>query len=305
MCHEYTHAISTFTGLGFGAGPSNVPNRAVNEAIADYFAASFFKDPRIGLALFELGSTEFIQTLGLTSDGLRNIAAPKTLFDNLLDVTEGGIPEEHAAGHIFACALWNVRVAVKQKAADELIFNSLFNWPSDLTEIGYQTFGPGNAVEAYVDYFSACLGQLIEDAFASKGKALGLKVLGATLKNNCIGMPEAETLFPLDLSKPGTTTLTSGFIGGSEGHFVGIGVNSGQVVDVTITGDKKANTKVDLAFFFAQGALAFPNQATTTDNSISVKGIQVNQGGTFGLEIINDGIKSAVLKPYKATIRVK
>jgi hypothetical protein len=244
--------------------------------------------------------------MGLTSDGLRNIAAPKTMFDNLLDVTVGGIPEEHAAGHIFACALWNIRQAVKQKAADDLIFNSMFNWPQDITEIGYTKYGPGNAIDAYLDYYEACLTQLIVDAFASKGKAFGLKVLGASMKNGCIGNPETGTAFVLDLSKPGVTTISSGFLGSSDGHLVGFGVNGGQVVDVTITGDKKANTKVDVVFFVNNpGDLTFPNQPTTTSNSISIKGVQVNQGGVYGLGIVNDGIASTVLKPYKATIRVK
>jgi hypothetical protein len=51
--------------------------------------------------------------------------------------------------------------------------------------------------------------------------------------------------------------------------------------------------------------LSFPNAPVKTANSYSIKGVQVNQGGGFGLIVINDGIISAVLKPYKATIRVK
>lgn len=305
MCHEYLHAIAAFSGLGFGTPPLNVPNRAVNEAIADYFAASFFKDPRIGFPIAQIGSADLLLTMGLTATGgLRNLAAPKTMFDHLLEITVDGIPEEHAAGHLFAATLWQVRERIGQKAADTLIFDSMFNWPQSLAELGYVEFGAGNAVEAYRDYFEACLFQLTVDAFQTRGKSGGLKVLGAAMRNGCIGLVELGTGAVLDLSTGGSFTIDSSFLGTSEGHLVGLAVNSGQTLDITVVGNKKANTKVDFGFASTTG-LSFPKPAIVKGNSVKLPGIQVNQGNVYLLVILNEGLGSFADAPYKLKVKAK
>jgi hypothetical protein len=306
MCHEYLHAIAEFSGLAFGLDPLNSPSRAVNEAIADYFAASFFKDARIGYPIAQIASDAFILAMGLTSTGgLRNLEAPKTMYDNLLDVLVDDVPEEHIAGHIFGCTLWQVRVVVKQKVADDLIFDSLFNWPFSLTELGYTEYGPANAVQAYTDFYQACLLQLVNDAIQKKGIKVATKVLGAAMRNGAIGLQELGTGAVLDLSQGGSVTLKSAFLGQSDGHLLGVALNGGQTFDLTLTGDKKDATQVALDVLGDPGSLTVVNLPEITDTSVKYKGIQVNQGGVFTIVITNDGIKSLDPHRYKLVVKAK
>jgi hypothetical protein len=122
VCHEYTHGMVDKAGFSFGDGELDTPSRAVNEAIADYAAASFLRDPRIGPVVVAHSGAD----LALGGDALRNLDAPITLPDNLTDTLGGtGLPEEHEAGEIFGAALWSARTALKAKIADDMILRLL------------------------------------------------------------------------------------------------------------------------------------------------------------------------------------
>lgn len=306
MCHEYLHAIGAFTGLGFGAPPQNSPNRAVNEAIADYFAATFFKDPRIGFPIAQIGSAAMLEAMGLSpTNGLRNLAANTSLFNDLFDVTVDGIPEEHFAGNIFGATLWSARTAVKQRIADDLIFQSMFNWPQDLSELGFETLDETNAEAAYVDFFAACLDQLVFDAFVDRGAKVGLKVLGASMRHGGLGMIETGTGAILDLTPAGGGTLDSAFLGSSVGHQVHLALQAGQTLDVSLAGSKKTNTQVDLDFLGPDGGLTLTNPPTVTSNTIKLGGIQVNTTAIYTVRLFNDSIPTSSPLPYKFKFKAK
>ena len=304
MCHEYLHAIAAFSGLSFGADPPNSPPRAVNEAIADYFTASFFKDPRIGFPIAQIGSDTLLELMGLSADGLRNLADPLTFIDNIDDVLDEGFPEEHVAGEVFASTLWTVREVLKQKPSDDLVFDSLFNWPQGLGELGYTEYTTENALEAYTDFYGACLAQLVNDAIGKKGLKFGLKALGASMRNGALGCIETGTGMIFDGTAGGSIALRSSFLGTSDGHVVAVELLAGQTLDITLTGDKKDGTLVDLAFE-GPSPIILTNEPVVTANSIKVKGALAEVGGTYAILILNDGPKDTTPRDYKLKVKAK
>jgi hypothetical protein len=304
MCHEYTHAIAAFSGLDFGGDPLNSPPRAVNEAIADYFAASFFKDPRIGFPLAQICSDTLAQIMGLTADGLRNLAAPLAFIDDIDNVLDEGFPEEHEAGKVFGSTLWTVRQTLKQKGSDDLVFDSLFNWPVGLGELGYTEYTTENALQAYVDFDAACLAQLVNDAGGKKGLKYALKTLGAAMRNGALGCIETDTAMLFDGTTGGAITLRSAFLGTSDGHIVAVQLLAGQTLDITLTGDKKDGTLVDLAFD-GPAPFTFPQDPVITVGGIKVKGAQVNEDGAYAIFILNGGAKDTTPRDYTLKVKVK
>jgi hypothetical protein len=304
MCHEYTHGICAFSGLDFGGDPPDSPSRAVNEALADYFAGSFFKDPRIGFPMAQLGSDFLNEAFGMTPDGLRNMAERRTFIDNIDDFLDEGFPEEHVAGQIFGCTLWHFREVMKQKVADDVIFDSIFNWPEGLGELGYTEYTTLNAHQAYVDYYAACLATLVNDTGAKKGFKNALKALGACMQNGALGCIETDSGMIFDGTSGGSLTLRSSFLGTSDGHLVALALAAGQTLDITLTGDKKDGTLVDLSYD-GPAELTFPNEPVVTANGIKAKGVQVNTSGNYAIFILNDGAKDTTPRDYTLKIKVK
>lgn len=307
VAHEYLHAITDFYGLGFGAPPLHSPPRAVNEAIADYFAASYHDDPRIGLPAAQLGSPPFVQGMGLSdSDGLRNLANPLTVLDNLFDVTVDGLPEEHVAGHIFGASLWAVREAIKGKKADGLILDSLFNWPQSLAELGYLDYGPDNAEAAYRDYYAECLTQLVFDAIHVLGATKGQRVLGAVMRHGGLGLAEAGSGLIVDLGdQGGSLRIDSAFLGSSAGHLVGVVLQAGQSAKLILKGNKQAGTAVDLSIDGPEGGLTLVKPPIDKGHQIKLPRIEVNQSGLYLLSLLNDGETGDTPRPYRLRLKVQ
>jgi hypothetical protein len=264
----------------------------VNEAIADYFSASFFKDPRIGFALAQLCSPTLFTALGMKPDGLRNLSDPLTMLDDLSDVLDGsGIPEEHAAGHIFGCALWRIRAALKQTKADRAILFSVLDWPQTMAEVGFGTVDNTNAVAAYATYYTACIQVLVDHTAGEFGTPSGLKLLGAAMINGVIGCPELNTEFVGDATGGGGGSIDTAFLGTSAGHFVGVTLNAGQTFSLTVIGNLKDQTFTDIAFLGPPGGLTFvlPKKVSINGLIVSAPKMLVNTSGTYTIEVLNTG----------------
>ncbi len=276
MYHEYTHAITGFAGIDFGGSDLNHPPRAVNEAIADYFAAAFMNDPRIGLALAQLAGPDLFAAMGLQQDGLRNLAAPLTLLGNIDDLLVEGIPEEHVGGHIFGCALFRLRAALKKKA-DVLVLFSIFNWPQTTAEVGFPVVDANNAFDAYAAYFEACAATLVDDAEFLLGAKGAQKVLGALMVNDVIGSPFFGTGYVLDGSAKGTITIDSAFLGPETDRLFAIFLEAGRTLDVTVQGSSKDGTLVDFELFGPPGGLFLPTgkKVTGGGKKVSLAKMQV------------------------------
>jgi hypothetical protein len=119
ILHEYTHAVIGTTrlqGRVFDAQGIDDSPRAMNEALADYFAATVADFARVG----EYG----IGTLDPTA--VRDLASPRKCPDDLVN-------EIHADGRIFGSALWAVRNVLGAEAADAAIFGALTQFGTETT----------------------------------------------------------------------------------------------------------------------------------------------------------------------------
>ena len=109
--HEYTHALTGEDRLfGYAADEQgfNAEPFSMNEAFADYFAATLLNDPVLGrFALVDDGK-----------DASRDLSELRTCPEHLLG-------EVHHDGRIWASALWALRQQVGAQAADAVIFDTL------------------------------------------------------------------------------------------------------------------------------------------------------------------------------------
>jgi Zn-dependent metalloprotease len=114
LYHEYTHAvIDRITELGV---VEHDLGRAMGEAYADYFACTLFSDPDMG------------EWSVNSQSGMRNLNNNHR-FPNDIYHPGTGAPEEHYTGLIWGGALWSLREAVGQQAADPIVFTSLYFLP--------------------------------------------------------------------------------------------------------------------------------------------------------------------------------
>ena len=109
--HEYTHALTGQDRLfGYAADEQgfNAEPFSMNEAFADYFAATLMNDPVLGR--FALVDDE--------RDASRDLSELRTCPEHLLG-------EVHYDGRIWASALWAFRGEVGPEVADAVIFDTL------------------------------------------------------------------------------------------------------------------------------------------------------------------------------------
>jgi hypothetical protein len=304
VSHEYFHAMCDFAGLTFGDDEIDTPPRAVNEAIADYSSTSFHKTPEIGHA-FVVHSGE---DLGVPGDALRDLTEEITLPDNLFDTTDpdNDLPEEHEAGKIFGCALWRLRGQAKQKATDNLVVNHLADWPQSSAEVGFPVVTPANAQDAYEAFDRDCFISLINSALApGKAKAwkLASKVLGAGLAHGILGSTvDNVVLLPTDTGKT-TLNFKSAFLGTLTEHAIGLQLTAGQVLTITLTGDKADGTQPDFAFTANPGDFDFPfdKVVNATGTKVTQKNILVNVSNEYVLTLSTLSGAGG----YKAVIKIK
>jgi hypothetical protein len=115
LYHEHAHAIvdERTDNRGFVAdelGASYQPS-AVEEAVADYFAATIGGDPLVA---------EYLRGLGTRpeEDALRSL-------DNDLSCPQDLFGEGHQDGRILGAAMWEIREALGAELADELVMASV------------------------------------------------------------------------------------------------------------------------------------------------------------------------------------
>jgi hypothetical protein len=314
VSHEYFHCMASFAGLLFGDtafNPGNTPPRAVNEAIADYASTSFHKDPLIGpVFVFQSGDD-----LGIPGDALRDLSSDLTLPDNLFDLVtqfdrDAGdpfLPEEHEAGEIFGCALWRARTGLKPKPADKLIVNDLGNWPQTIAEVGFPVVDETNAAEAYGTFYLECFLSLINAALAPdtpKGWKQAGKLLGAFCAHGITGTSPGNTVvLPVAAAGKAKLNFKSAFLGSLEQHAVALDLAEGQVLSITLTGDKDDGTQPDFGFDADEGDLLFGAEkvVNAAGTKVSQKDITVLVADTYLLTLSTLNGSGA----YKAVIKVK
>jgi len=118
--HEYTHSVVGeqrlygFTADVYGLNPEPM---AMNEATADYFAASLIDNSRIGAYALDMP---------MMGDLSRDLAAFRSCPEDL-------IGESHFDGRMWASGLWAIRVALGREVADRIIFSALMDFGLETT----------------------------------------------------------------------------------------------------------------------------------------------------------------------------
>lgn len=272
--HEYTHMIVDKAGGAFGDADLDTPSRSLNEALADYAAAGFLKDPALGEVLLHHG-TEV--DWGVDTESLRDLRLELTLQDDLWEVIGGdtGMPQEHAAGNIFGAALWRARKALKSKAADGLIFGHLLDLPQSTAETGHPVVNPGNATAAWDAYTFAVFGALFDELLAAGGKKAAKQaglLMGAFMSHGLVGVHE-DRVAEFDATEGGLKLAFGGeFLGSLDTHVFDVRLAAGQTLTLSIKGRK--GTLVDFELD------ADPGDGDTPPEIAESKPKKVNKKGT-------------------------
>jgi len=119
--HEYTHAILGATRLNATfideQGINNLPG-ALNEAYADYFAATQTGEPTVGAyALNDLAASDFCGVTAEEGEGenyARDLTADRRCPDDL-------VAQVHIDSEVFSSALWQIREQFGKYEADNII----------------------------------------------------------------------------------------------------------------------------------------------------------------------------------------
>ncbi len=252
VIHEYTHALVHGAGGVFGAGDLDSPERAVNEALADYGASTLLRDPLVG----EVFAFHSGPDIALFDEALRDLESAVTLQDNLFD-TPGflpGWPEEHDAGEIFGAFTWRSRTALKNKFTDPLFLVDMLDWPQSSAEVGFPVLNAGNIQAAYEAFYSACVDSILAGILTAPGnlkkntKNAG-KLLGAAMAHGLKGAPETGNhRFTVLEGEKLALAFNSEFLGSLDEHQIEFELAAGQQLSVSIKGDKQDATQVDFAF---------------------------------------------------------
>lgn len=112
--HEATHGLAhRLVGGGTGACLGGVQSAGMGEGWGDFVAASFLGDPVIGA---------YVSGNAATGVRTASMAASPFRYDNIQD---GTMTEAHAAGEIWAAALWDARTAIGAATLERLVVNAM------------------------------------------------------------------------------------------------------------------------------------------------------------------------------------
>ena len=165
VLHEYAHnVIDRLVGgpddvTCIGGGPQE---SAIEEAVADYFAGSFFDDPVIA------------EYLGNRETGVRTspMNANARTYESL------GEPsfQEHSDGEILAATLWEIRTALGAAATDKLVLDALKLLP---------------CIPSFVDMRDALLSAAGDSRRAALWPIFARRGLGASARGDDLGLNHA------------------------------------------------------------------------------------------------------------------
>lgn len=301
VAHEYTHGALEKMGIGLLYNPVNTPPRAVNEAVADYFAAGMMGDARVGGAFMVHAGPD----LALSGDALRNLEAEKVFPTNLFDVTSGGRPQEHSAGHIFGAALWRARAAVGASHFDRAVARSLPSWPESTAEIGIPVVNGSNAETATAAFYYECLEPILDELArkAKAGRARSLRALGAFMAHGVMGTRAINT-HELRAHQHRRAQLDSEFLGGLTEHDLDLALRKGQQLWITASGHPADGTLVDLTLHAEGSEVAQPlgKVVSNAGQRVELPRLKVRRSGTYRLTISNP---TATGGRYSLELRVK
>lgn len=303
VAHEYTHGAVEKMGIGLLFNPVDTPPRAVNEAVADYFAAGILEDARVGGSFIVHSGGD----LAMDGDALRNLAEPKVFPTNLFDVTSGGKPQEHAAGHIFGAALWRARGEVGAGRFDRAVARSMPSWPVSTAEVGIPYVNAQNAEIATAAFNYECLEPILEQLEnrkkKRKGRKLAMRALGAFMTHGVMGQRGIAT-YELDTRRYRRAKFDAAFLGGLDEHDLDLELRKGQRVWIVVSGHPADGTLVDVSLDATNKQVRQPKgKAVLNDGQrVKLRKMKVKKNGTYRVTFGNPG---GLGGRYHVKIRVK
>ncbi|MCB9731215.1 MAG: M4 family metallopeptidase [Deltaproteobacteria bacterium] len=163
--HEYTHAMigaTRLTGVFLDdQGINNLPG-ALNEAYADYFAASTTNVPELGVySLNDMVTTDFCGNPVEDDTAVQNYARDLTAARRCPDDLVG---EVHADSEIFSAALWDIRTEFGKLDGDTIVLYAVLQ----LTEESDFTSAAATTIQAAQELFGGEAEKKVRDIFEAR-----------------------------------------------------------------------------------------------------------------------------------------
>ena len=162
--HEYTHAILGATRLNAtfidAQGINNLPG-ALNEAYADYFAATQTGEPLVGgYALNDLAAADYcgiVDTEEPTENYARDLTATRRCPDDL-------VAEVHVDSEVFSAALWAIREEFGKYEADNIIMYAV----TQLVQTSDFDSAAATTIQAALEVYGESARARVEAIFAER-----------------------------------------------------------------------------------------------------------------------------------------
>lgn len=274
--HEYTHAWLAFEGLDFW-GALDVPARAVNEAVADFFAATHHGDTVIGRYAQSVFTGYDVQRDLQDGDHFPEITVAA------MAVSSTGLPEEHMNGEIFGSFLVDVARSMGGRTAERLLYQAFPAMPHDMASVGFPSVTPGNSVAATETFFHECV--LEFRLAAESNKQVGI-IVGAAAARGLQNTPTStwSTVIDLETVAKRKFTFRSGVVRAGAAQTFWIMANQGRALKVTVKGAAGSGLLPDFTvapYSGNPGGVAFPNPKESSDGGRVVlqRGIELNDAG--------------------------
>lgn len=186
LFHEYGHAM--VHAIVNSLNSSN-QFRAVNEAFADYFAASFFNNPAIG---------EFFPILSPSPNFLTRQAFLRNI-ENQTRYPDSVQGQPHADSLMFSAALWDIRRTQGQQRADLIAINGLARMSSQM--------GFYSAAQALVTAANSLYGNSVRDQVAQIVANRGLTSPAALYAEDSFPLESGVTRVSRIPARPANTSV--------------------------------------------------------------------------------------------------
>lgn len=296
--HEYTHAWLAFEGLSFN-GALDEPSRAVNEAVADFFAVTHHDDTVIGRY-----SDDVFIGWGIARDLQDDDHYPETTTDAIA-LTGGNLPEEHRNGEIFGSFLVDVRNQLGGPRTEKLLYKAFPFMPHDMASVGYPSVTPANAVAATETFFHECVLQF--RLRTKRSKEIGA-IVGAAAARGIQNTPTSSwgTVVDLESVAKRKFRFPSAVVrAGAQQTFL-IQARNGRRMTVTLAGGQNTGLTPDFTVTALSGnpsGVAFPNAKVYLDANrvVTQEKIQLNDSGKATYLVTVSGT-SGTTGTYKLTL---
>lgn len=282
--HEYTHAMigaTRLTGVFIDAQGLNNQPGALNEAYADYFAATLMDDSVIGnYALADLQPPVVCGfPLGFGGQNFsRDLSTARVCPDDLTG-------EVHADGEVFGSALWAIREALGAEKADSVIMAALVTFGN---AVDFNVAAQGTIYRANKELEPADAA-VVSDVFNARG-------LG-----NCVRIVSADKIGARGVPLMMETANQQSPFGGTPGYLqIKIDVPA-SATTLTVTANTVSQglfgsgDKTFQALFKAGSQFVFFNQLAGEHDAVVAKPFVHKGGGNYEATVSGSCLKAGTV----------